>query len=126
MRLIEIRLLDGPNVYRLEPAVKLEVAIGPRRSWSGQREPARHAVVRLGARVPRRDWPKAVAALAGWANRLGRMDVGASPHVAVHRGSDPGHWVVTWRWRRTRRAELVAEGAAELVRRGVDPDRAVK
>jgi len=30
--LIEIRLLEGPNVYRLEPVVKVEVAIGRRRT----------------------------------------------------------------------------------------------
>ena len=125
MRQIETRLLDGPNVYRLEPAVKLELAIGPRRSWSGDREPARGAVVHLGARVPRRDWPKAVAFAAGWADRLGRLDVGGSPRVAVHRGADPGHWVVTWRWRLRRRAEQVAEAAFDLARRGVDPARGV-
>jgi cyanophycin synthetase len=126
VRLIEIRTLDGPNVYRLEPVVKLELGIGPRRSWSGQREPARHAVVHLGARVPRHDWPGPIEAAVGWAARLGRLDVGASPRVAVHRGSDPGHWIVTWRWRRSRRAELVAEAAFELARRGVAPDRAVR
>jgi cyanophycin synthetase len=126
VRLIEIRILDGPNVYRLEPAVKLEVAIGPRRSWSGQRDPGRHALVQLGARVPRRDWPRAITVVAGWAARLGRIDVGASPRVAAHRGSDPGHWVVTWRWHRSRRAEAVAESAFELARRGVDPDRSVR
>ena len=32
VRLIEIRLLDGPNIYRLDPALKLEVAIGRRRT----------------------------------------------------------------------------------------------
>ena len=125
MRLIETRLYDGPNVYRLEPAVKLEVAIGPRRSWSGSREPPRGKVIRLGARVPRGEWPKAIAFVAGWASRLGRLDVGASAHVAVHRGSDPGHWVVAWRWHRSRRAELVAEAAFDIARRGVDPDRGV-
>jgi cyanophycin synthetase len=125
VRLIEIRTLDGPNVYRLEPAMKLELAIGPRRSWSGQREPAHAAVVHLGARVPRSAWPGLIAAAAGWAGRLGRLDVGASARVAVHRGSDPGHWVVTWRWRRSRRAELTAEAAFELARRGVDPSRSV-
>jgi cyanophycin synthetase len=125
VRLIEIRTLDGPNVYRLEPAVKLEVAIGPRRSWSGPREPARGTVVRLGARVPRRAWPRPIAALAGWAARLGRIDVGASPRVAVHRGSDPGHWIVTWRWRQSHRAELVAEAAMDLSRRAIDPHRGI-
>jgi len=28
VRLVEIRLLEGPNLYRLEPAVKVEVAVG--------------------------------------------------------------------------------------------------
>ena len=125
MRQIETRLLDGPNVYRLEPAVKLEVAVGPRRSWSGDREPARAAVVHLGARVPKGAWPRPVAFAAGWADRLGRLDVGASPRVMVHRGSDPGHWVITWRWRHSRRAEQVAEAAFDLARRGVDPGRGV-
>lgn len=125
MRQIETRLLDGPNVYRLEPAVKLEVAIGPRRSWSGDREPARAAVVHLGARTPKAEWPRPVAFAAGWADRLGRLDVGASPRVAVHRGSDPGHWVITWRWRLSRRAEQVAEAAFDLAHRGVDPARGV-
>jgi hypothetical protein len=32
VRLVEVRLLDGPNVYRREPAVKLEVMIGRRRT----------------------------------------------------------------------------------------------
>jgi cyanophycin synthetase len=125
VRQIEIRLLDGPNVYRLEPAVKLELAVGPRRSWSGDREPARGSVVHLGARVPRNAWPRPVAFAAGWAARLGRIDVGGSPRVEVHRGSDPGHWVVTWRWHQSRRAEHVAEAAFELARRGVDPGRGV-
>jgi hypothetical protein len=28
VRLIEIRLLEGPNVYRLMPVVKVDVAVG--------------------------------------------------------------------------------------------------
>ena len=123
MRLIETRLLDGPNVYRLEPAAKLEIAIGPRRSWSGPREPAAGSGVRLGARAPRTAWPQGVALAAGWAGRLGRLDVGASPRVAVHRGSDPGHWIVAWRWSRADRAQLVADAAFDLARRGLDPSR---
>ena len=38
-------MLEGPNVYRLEPVVKLEVAVGRRRTWYGQRDPGRHALV---------------------------------------------------------------------------------
>src|SRR5829696_6158604 len=70
VRLIEIRLLEGPNVYRLEPVVKLEVAIGRRRTWFGQRDPGRHAIVRLGARVPSRDWPEGIVGAVAWIRRL--------------------------------------------------------
>ena len=72
VRLVEIRLLEGPNVYRLEPVVKLEVAVGRRRTWYGQRDPGRHALVQLGAAVPARDWPDGVAAVAAWVRRLRR------------------------------------------------------
>jgi hypothetical protein len=51
VRLVEIRLLEGPNVYRLEPVVKIEVALGRRRTWYGQRSPGRHALVRLATRA---------------------------------------------------------------------------
>src|ERR1700675_3480318 len=52
VRRIEIRLHEGPNVSRLEPVVKVEVAVGRRRTWYGQRNPGRHALVRLGATGP--------------------------------------------------------------------------
>jgi cyanophycin synthetase len=130
VRLIEIRLYDGPNVYRLEPVVKLELGLGPRRSWSGRRDPGPHALVRLGAAVPRTQWPAKVARAAGWAERLSRADAhpdrGASARhrrVSVHRPSDPGHWIVAWPWAHHDRSRRVAEAAFELAERGVDPAR---
>ena len=72
---IEIRLLEGPNVYRLEPVVKIEVALGRRRTWYGQRSPGRHALVRLGADVPAREWPLPIESLVSWIRRL-RVDHG--------------------------------------------------
>ena len=61
--------LDGPNLYRLDPAMKLEVAIGRRRTWYGRREPG---AVR--ARSPRRGCRGAEPArdrrLADWVRRL--------------------------------------------------------
>ncbi len=94
VRLIEIRLLEGPNLYRLEPVVKLEVAIGRRRTWYGRREPEPHMLVRLGAAVPgaccRRASPRCRVG-APSAPRAPRRPAGA---VLVHRSSDPGHWIV--------------------------------
>ena len=126
MRLIEIRLLEGPNVYRLEPVVKVEVAIGRRRTWYGQRVPPRHLLVRLAAPVPARLWPDDVAALVAWAKRL-RADHGeeAGP-LQVHRSSDPGHWIVEWPWRGAERARLIAEAALALTERDVSPRKRVQ
>jgi cyanophycin synthetase len=122
VRLIEIRLLDGPNLYRLSPAVKLEVAIGRRRTWYGKREPERHALVRLGATVRRAGQPARVAGLADWVRRLRREHPdGAEGPVTVHRSSDPGHWILAWPWLLGDRAKQIAEAALALVEREIPP-----
>ena len=126
MRLIEIRLLEGPNVYRLEPVVKVEVAIGRRRTFYGQRSPARHALVRLGQAVPAAAWPDDVAALVAWLKRL-RADLGAGrAGLVVHRSSDPGHWILTFPWSAAGRARAIAEAALGLVERNVSPARTAR
>ena len=114
MRLVEVRLLDGPNIYRLEPTVRIELTIGRRRSWFGQRIPPRHAVVRLGARVPAAAAPTPVAQLAQWVRRLHRSALGRAIQVTIHRTSEPGHWVVTFPWREHERAETLANAAYRL------------
>jgi cyanophycin synthetase len=123
VRLVEIRLLEGPNVYRLGPTVKVEVAVGRRRSWYGQRAPEAHALVLLGATVPPRERPDEVALLAEWCARLRREAGEGTGGLGVHRSSDPGHWLVTFPWLGAERARLVAEAAVELTERGVSPGR---
>ena len=126
MRLIETRLLEGPNVYRLEPVVKLEVAVGRRRTWYGQRDPGRHALVHLGAAVPARDWPDGIAALVAWIRRL-RADHGEGRGgVVVHRSSDPGHWIVTFPWVGAERAQTITDAAQALAGRDVSPSRTAR
>ena len=96
----------GPNVYRLEPVVKVELALGRRRTWYGQRDPGRHAIVRLGAAVPARDWPDPIAAIVAWVRRLA-----CRPRR---------------RARRTRRPSLVGPGSLDhhvpVARRGAGTD----
>jgi cyanophycin synthetase len=136
VRLVEIRLLDGPNVYRLEPTVKVEVVVGRRRSWYGQRLPAAYARVRLGAPVPRAAAPRPVADLAGWVRVLHRLsgadawlvDEGramspgrARLPVNIHRTSEPGTWVVAFPWREEGRARAIAEAAVRLEDMDLDP-----
>jgi cyanophycin synthetase len=123
VRLVETRLLEGPNVYRLEPVVKLEVAVGRRRTWYGQRDPGRHALVQLGANVSAREWPDPVAAAVAWIRRL-RVDHGEGRRgLAVHRSSDPGHWIVTFPWTGAERALALTEAALALAERDVSPVR---
>lgn len=114
MRLIEIRSLDGPNIYRLEPAVRIEVVVGRRRSWYGSRMPALHALVRLGAAVRPSAAPSPVAALANYARRLHRVALGRRVAVTIHRTSEPGSWVVAYPWQQREQAELIARVAFRL------------
>jgi cyanophycin synthetase len=125
VRLIEIRLLDGPNLYRLEPVLKLEVAIGRRRTWFGKREPESYNLVRLGASVPRAAQHARIAALADWVRRLRREHPdGAVGPVTVHRSSDPGHWILVWPWALDDRARAIADTALTLIERDVRPGAA--
>jgi cyanophycin synthetase len=114
VRLVEIRLLDGPNIYRLEPAAKIEVVVGRRRSWYGQRMPGRHAIVRLGRAVRPADAPTAVVDMAGWVRTLHRRALERKVPVTIHRTSEPGHWIVAYPWQRYDEAETIARASFRL------------
>jgi len=114
VRLVEVRLLDGPNLYRLEPTVRIEVTVGRRRTWYGDRLPARHALVRLSAAVPPSQAPRVVGAMTRWVRRLHRRGLGQQVPVSIHRTSEPGHWIVAFPWREAGRAELIANAAFRL------------
>ncbi len=125
MRLTEIRLLEGPNVYRLMPVVKVEVAIGRARTWHGSRTPDDAALVHLGRTIPARAWPDPIADLIAWTRRL-RMDHGEHPGpVEAHRTSDPERWIVTWPWDGAERARVIAEAAFDLASRSASASRHV-
>ncbi|MEA2609085.1 MAG: cyanophycin synthetase [Chloroflexota bacterium] len=126
MRLVETRLLEGPNVYRLEPVVKMEFAVGKRRTFYGQRDPARHALVLLGADVPAREWPDGIANVVAWIRRLRAGHGEGRRGLAVHRSSDPGHWIVTFPWLGAERALTLAEAAVALAGRDVSSSRTAR
>ncbi len=123
MRLVEIRLLEGPNLYRLEPAVKVEVAVGAEEAWHGQRDADEGVATRLWANVPPSRRPASVARLAGWCGRL-RVEAGKGPadEVHAHRGADPGHWIVSFPWRGAEQARTLAEAGWRLAAEGLDPE----
>ncbi len=126
MRLVEIRLFEGPSVYRLVPVVKVEVAVGRTRAWRGSRTEQDGGLVHLAQPVAAAAWPDPVTDLVAWARRL-RTDHGehAGP-VVVHRASDAGRWVITWPWSGADRARLIAEAALDLALRSVSPGRRVR
>ena len=111
MRLVEVRMLEGPNLYRLDPVVKIEVEL-----------PGDEGVApgRLDADVPPGDRPPALGPLVDWLGRL-RAEFGEASatsggveDVTVHRASDPGHWIVAAPWTGHERAHSIAEAAVEL------------
>ncbi len=126
MRLVEIRLFEGPSVYRLLPVVKVEVAVGRTRTWRGSRTVQDGSLVHLARPVGAEEWPDPVTDLVAWVRRL-RADHGehVGP-VAVHRASDAGRWVITWPWSGAERARLIAEAALDLALRSVSPGRRVR
>jgi cyanophycin synthetase len=123
---VEIRLLDGPNVYRLMPAVKVEVAVGRSRTWSGSRTGEDGSLVHVGRVAPVREWPDPVADLVAWTRRLRAEHGEHEGPVQVHRGTDAGRWVVSWPWSGAERARLIAEAAVDLAARPVSPARRVR
>jgi cyanophycin synthetase len=123
VRLVEIRLLEGPNVYRLDPAVKIEVRVGRRRAWRGERAGAADATPRLGAVVPPREQPDAIVELVAWCRRL-RLEGGEGlGGVVAHRAADPGQWVVSFPWTGAERARAIAEAAVDLASTNVSSAR---
>ena len=131
VRLVEIRLLEGPNLYRLAPTVKLEVALGDDVAWDGARDAAGGIATRLWSDVPAAARPASVARLAAWVAKLQEddgargadtrsSDAGAGS-LAVHRGTDPGHWVVSFPWHEAERSRAVADTAWSLAEAGLDP-----
>jgi cyanophycin synthetase len=123
VRLVEIRLLEGPNVYRLQPVVKVEVAVGRTRAWRGSRSAADGSLVHIGRTVPARGWPDDVADLVAWARRLRIAHGENAGPVEVHRSTDAGRWTVTWPWLGAERSRAIAAAAVELARRSVSPSR---
>ncbi|MFN8630445.1 MAG: Mur ligase family protein [Chloroflexota bacterium] len=125
MRLVEIRLLDGPSVYRLEPAVKVEVAVGRTRAWHGSRA-GDGSLVRLGRTVPAREWPDPVVELVAWIRRL-RADHGRAPGPSTcTAAADAGRWIVTYPFTGAERSRTIAEAALDLTARSVSSGRRVR
>ena len=67
-----------------------------------------------------------MAALAEWIRRLRARHGESRAGIAVHRSSDPGHWIVTFPWSAEGRARAIADAALALTERNASPARTAR
>jgi cyanophycin synthetase len=112
MRLAEIRDLDGPNLFMLRPAIKIEIVLEAGDSEDGiaERLDAASAGIDLAA-----------ASFIGSIHAANRQP---SPDVVVRRMDDPGHLSIAYSWQRRAFALAVAQHLVDVLNGSVDPDMA--
>jgi cyanophycin synthetase len=115
MELVEIRDLDGPNLFLLEPAIKVELALHPSDSAAVSAAAARltddDATHRTSARS---DASLSIGALLQDAvARLHDVAGVPRPNVVVQALETPGHFALAFGWRHRRFALRLAEAIAE-------------
>jgi cyanophycin synthetase len=123
VRLAELRVLDGPNLYFPRPAIKLTLAVP---GWlDASEERIRRLAVRLGlpatgrgairSGAPRsQERRNAVARLATHATRLVAGASGGRPAVRARSGAGDDEIVVSFPWGRKGRAEALGREVVEV------------
>jgi cyanophycin synthetase len=117
--MVEVRVLDGPNLYFTRPAVKLTIDVG---AWL---ELSQERVSMLAARAGLRDQAhpgepgterrlRLCARLAGRLVRAVGEAAGVRLPARARPGPQPGQVVVAYTWRHRRRAEALASEAGRL------------
>ena len=130
-----LAILPGPCVWSRPACSKVRMSTGSSR-WSSSSSPSAGGGPGTGSAIPgatrwstsaptcpARDWPDPIAATVAWIRRL-RTDHGEGRSgLAVHRSSDPGHWIITFPWTGAERAQTLSEAALALAERDVSPSR---
>ena len=134
-----LAILPGPCAWSRPACSKVPTSTGSSR-WSSSRSPSAGggpgtaSAIRAATRsstwartCPARERPDGVAAIVGWVRRL-RADhgEGTGGGLAVHRSSDPGHWIITFPWTGAERALTLTEAALALAERDVSPSRTAR
>ena len=114
MKLVEIRELDGPNIFLLAPAIKVELAVDSDQDLY-------LASNRLGASIAAQNQANASDPLAcfclaveAWIQSLFESLQLTDPTVIVRRLDTPGRVALSFNWEHRRFARQVAEYLAEL------------
>jgi cyanophycin synthetase len=125
VRLVELRVLEGPNLYFTRPAVKLTLAVP---AWmSASEDRARRLADRLalpgatraggGPGPPRSDHRRRfVTRVAAHVTRRLAAETGARPAVRSRAGPDEDEIVVAFPWRRRDAAEALGREVADTMR----------
>jgi cyanophycin synthetase len=127
--LVELRILDGPNLYFTTPAVKLTLAVP---GWARATEDrVAAAALAAGAPAVRPGRPgseqrlRFVARIAAHLTRSLARETGTRLAVRARVGPEPGEIVVAYPWRRRAAAEALGKEVGELLRGSLDSRRDV-
>src|SRR5437899_6945675 len=112
VQLVELRVLDGPNLYFTRPSIKLTMAVSGWLTLSEHRAAALAPRIGAGSRSPPGGpWTEVrrrfVARLASHATRELARSTGTSLAVRARVGPGPDQIVVAFPWRRRNAAEAL-------------------
>ena len=120
VRVVELRVLEGPNLYFTRPAIKLTLAVP---GWLAANE-RRAADLARRIRLPGQARPGAphsehrlrfVARVAAHITRSLAAAAGSRIGVRSRPGAEPDHVVVAYPWRRRAAAEALGREVADLL-----------
>lgn len=128
VRLVELRVLEGPNLYFTRPAIKLTLAVP---GWLAAGEERAIALARRARlRGPNRPGPprseqrrRFVARLAAHLTRVLADAAGSGLAVRARPGHEREQIVVAFPWRRRAAAEALGREAADLLGRLLNAQR---
>ncbi len=112
MNAVELRTLDGPNLFMLRPAIKLELAAGAAETVTLPD----HVADRLSPRLRVATGPDEIARMAGGIIAAIGDLAGVNIDKIVYREmEEPGHVVVAYSWERRQAARAVGSLAWDVV-----------
>jgi len=122
VKTVEIRDLDGPNIFLLRPAIKLEIAFEPgeRPQVSTLAEAFTVGETAETRSLVDADVDRVLTLLAEVVNMLHDRSGTERPEIVTRAMETPGHYVVAWSWLRRKYATDLAHIAFDLVSGALD------